>query len=83
MKPNVAKIEQLVNTSFNGNKAAFAKAIGVERSQISMLLNHGDGVGSKFYGGLLAYCDKNSLDFKEYIFLPNTVKKIYDKSNSA
>lgn len=76
MEANIAKIEVLINEKFKGNKAAFARTIGVERSQISTLLNHGNCVGAKFYGGLIAYCEQNKLDFKEYIFLPSNVKKI-------
>lgn len=74
MKPNIDKIKELLEKHFNGNKAAFAKAIGIERSQISTLLNHGGTVGAKFYGGLIAYCDSHGLDFREYIFLPKYVK---------
>ncbi|MBM7868865.1 hypothetical protein JOC70_000334 [Clostridium pascui] len=74
MKPNVIKIEELLEKHFNGNKAAFAKAIGVERSQVSALINHGDRVGAKFYGGLIVYCDTHGLDFRNYIFLPLHVK---------
>ena len=74
MKPNIVKIEELLQRHFNGNKAAFAKALGVERSQISALLNHGGRVGAKFYGGLIAYCDTHGLNFREYIFLPQYVK---------
>lgn len=76
MKPNIEAIESLVNSKFNGNKAAFAKAIGVKRSQISLLLNHGDSVGAKFYGGLIVYCDCEGLNFRDYIVLPKDVKKI-------
>ena len=75
MKPNISNIQKLINEKFNGNKSYFAKTIGVDRTQISMLLNHGDGVGSKFYGGLLALCEQEGLNYKEYIVLPKNVKK--------
>lgn len=81
MKPNVVKIEELLEKHFDGNKAAFAKALGVERSQVSALLNHGDSVGAKFYGGLIAYCDTHSLDFRDYIFLPRYVKILDSKAS--
>jgi hypothetical protein len=76
MEANKNKIQDLINEKFNGNKSAFAKAIGVERSQISALINHGKCVGAKFYGGLIAYCEQNKLDFRDYIFLPSCVKNI-------
>jgi hypothetical protein len=82
MKPNIIKIEELLEKHFDGNKAAFAKAIGVERSQISALVNHGGRVGAKFYGGLIAYCDNHGLNFRDYIFLPRYVK-ILDRKISV
>lgn len=69
MKPNVNQIQKLIDEKFEGNKSAFAETIGVERSQISHMLNHGNCVGAKFFGGLYLYCEKNSLNFKDYIFL--------------
>lgn len=75
MEPNVKNIKNLINEKFNGNKAAFSKVIGVERSQISNLLNYGNCCGAKFYGGLMVYCEENNLDFKNYVFLPSASKK--------
>lgn len=76
MTPNVNKIQKLVNEKFHGNKAAFANAIGVERSQVSHIINSGKGAGAQFFGGLFNYCENNNLVFRDYIFLPNDVKKI-------
>ena len=69
MKPNIIAIEELISKKFNGNKAEFARCIGVERSQISKIVNHGLGGGSLFFGGLISYCEKEGLDFKHYILL--------------
>jgi hypothetical protein len=69
VKPNITAIEKLIDNKFNGNKAEFARVIGVERSQISKIINHGSGGGSLFFGGLLAYCEKEGLDFKNYVVL--------------
>lgn len=76
MQANVKNIERLVQKNFNGNRAQFAKALGVERSQVSMLLNHGNAVGAKFYGALIYYCEANNLNFKDYIVLPESVKRL-------
>lgn len=76
MKPNINNIRKLINEKFNGNQSDFARTIGVDRTQICMLLNHGDRVGAKFYGGLLALCEQEGLDYKKYIILPQNVKKI-------
>ena len=77
MKANIEKIQKLINEKFDGNKSAFAKALGVERSHVSHILNSGGaGAGAHFFGRLLAYCEESNLDFREYIFLPNDVKKM-------
>ena len=77
MNPNIQAIKSLIDNKFNGNKTAFAEEIGVNRSQISMIINQeGKGAGSIFYGGLFAYCDREGLNFREYIFLPESVNKL-------
>ncbi|MCX7903243.1 MAG: hypothetical protein N2486_01920 [Caloramator sp.] len=82
MKPNTKKLNELVEQKFNGNKALFAKTLGIKRSQVSMVLNHGNCVGAKFYGALFAYCEKEGLNFKDYIFLPESVKKLDTQSTA-
>lgn len=79
MRPNIKRIQGLVDKKFNGNKSAFASAIGVDRAQVSKLLKDGSGAGAQFFGGLMAYCQKENLKFADYIFLPKTVKKINNK----
>lgn len=69
MKPNIIAIEKLISDQFNGNKAEFARAVGVERSQVSKIVNHGTGGGSRFFGGLIVYCSKSGLNFMDYIFV--------------
>ncbi|WFD11980.1 hypothetical protein [Tepidibacter hydrothermalis] len=83
MKPNVKKLKQLVDNNFNGNKSAFANEIGVDRGQVSKILKDGTCAGSQFYGGLFVYCEKEKLNFKEFIFLPNNVKKINKTNRTA
>lgn len=83
MKANVKEIENLIKENFNGNKSAFAKIIGVDRTQVSKIIHTGTGAGAQFFGGLMAYCKNTNLDFCKYIFLPNNVNKINDKVNSA
>ena len=83
MTPNIASINELINTRFDGNKAAFAKAIGVSRAQVSMLIHEGKGAGAAFLGGLIAYCEQEGLDFKDYIFLPNSVNKLTEQRRAS
>lgn len=80
MLPNVIAIDQLITTRFAGNKAAFAEAIGVNRSQVSLIINQdGRGAGSNFFGGLMSFCDREGLNFRDYIFLPEDVNKLTGK----
>lgn len=76
MEPNIIKIQNLVDKQFGGNKSAFGQTIGIERSQISRILKDGTGAGAMFFGALMDYCDKNDLQFKDYIFLQQNVNKI-------
>ncbi len=69
LKPNISAIQKLIIEKFNGNKAEFARVIGVERSQISKIVNHGSGCGSRFFGGLILYCEREGLDFKDYVLI--------------
>lgn len=80
MTPNIEKIQRLVNEKFDGNKSAFAKTIGIERSQVSRILKDGTGAGAMFFGALMQYCERENLRFKDYIFLPTNVNKI-NRSN--
>lgn len=81
MKPNITELQKLVDNKFGGNKSDFANAIGVNRGQVSKVLKDGNCAGSLFFGGLLAYCEKENLDFKEFIFQSGDVKKINNRNS--
>jgi hypothetical protein len=76
LKPNINELKRLVDESFNGNKSAFANAIGVDRGQVSKVLKDGSCAGSLFFGGLMSFCERENLDFNRYIIFPNDVKKV-------
>jgi hypothetical protein len=78
MKLNTKELNKLIDNNFDGNIAKFARNIGLNRSTTFKAI-HNKSAGSKFAGHLIAFCDKNQLDFREYIFLPNNVKKINQK----
>jgi hypothetical protein len=65
--PNVSKLRKLIVNRFN-NKAAFAREIGVNRTTISKIITR-ERAGAKFFGGLIKYCERENLDYKEYIVL--------------
>ncbi len=79
MKPNISSLLILIEKKFDGNKAAFSKAIGVERSHVSHILNTGQGAGAQFFGALYKFCENEELNFKDYIFLPSNVKILTSK----
>jgi len=76
LEPNIEEITKIVEKKFSGNKSLFAKAIGVERSQISRILKDGTGAGAQFFGGLMSWCEREGENFRNLIFLPNNVNKI-------
>lgn len=80
MKPNISAIQSLINNRFSRNQSAFARELGVDRTQISRILKEGKGAGAGFYGKLMCYCKRTNLDFEDFIFLPHDVKKINDEN---
>lgn len=68
MKPNVESLQNLIDSKFNGNKSAFAKTIGIERSHVSKVISTGACAGATFFGALLDYCKRENLNFEDYIF---------------
>ena len=67
MKLKTNAIITLINENFFGNKAEFARKIGVDRTYIPKALSMGSA-GSKFCSGLTKYCENNKLDKNNYIF---------------
>lgn len=76
IRPNISELKRLVTDRFAGNKAAFAKELGVDRGQISKIINDDGGSGALFFGGLLAFCERERLHFKDYIIMPKNVNII-------
>jgi hypothetical protein len=74
MVPNVVELRKLVDNNFRGNQTAFGKAIGIDRAQVSKILKDGTNAGALFFGALLAYCEKEGLDFRQYILLTKRSK---------
>jgi len=82
MHPNINAINNLIQEKFKGNKAAFALVLGINRSHVSLILNNkGKGAGAVFLGALINYCQKEGLDFKDYIFLDSSVNILTEHEN--
>lgn len=71
MNVNIDKVNELINQKFRNNKSFFADEIGVNRGYISTILNgNGKENSPKVCNGIINYCKKNNIDYKQYIFLP-------------
>lgn len=68
MEAKIEKVEELIKEKFHDNNSYFSKEIGVGREYISAILNRRTSADSpKFCNALIAYCEKNNLDYKEYV----------------
>lgn len=70
MKLNSKAIKKLLKEKFDNNITLFAKEINVDRTHLSRVIrSNGNGAGAVVCGGVIRYCNKNNLDYKDYIFL--------------
>lgn len=54
----------------NGNYHRFARQLGIDVAQLHRVINSPlHNAGPKFLSRLVKYCQKEHLDFREYIFL--------------
>lgn len=68
MEAKVENVKILIKEKFHDNNSYFAKEIGVGREYISAIVNRRIAADSpKFCNALIAYCEKNNLDYKEYV----------------
>ncbi len=59
MKPNIQKLNEVLETRFNNNKSEFAKALNIDWGQFCKILKEGNYTGTVFWSGLLIYCKSN------------------------
>ncbi len=68
MEAKVENVKVLIKEKFHDNNSYFAKEIGIGREYISAILNGRITADSpKFCNALIVYCEKNNLDYKEYV----------------
>lgn len=68
MEIKIEEVKQLIKDRFHDNNSYFAKEIGMGREYVSTIINERKNTYSpKFCNALIAYCEKNSIDFKKYI----------------
>jgi len=51
-----------------------ARELGVSRTTVSKAISRGKA-GSKFFGGLMEYCEANNLNFRDYVLLSSEKEK--------
>jgi hypothetical protein len=71
MRINVEAVLQLIQEKFRNNKTWFAETIGLSDAYLNGILNNNKPADSKkACACIIQYCEQNSLDYKQYIFLP-------------
>lgn len=68
IEAKVEKVRILIKEKFHDNNSYFAKEIGMGREYVSAIVNERIPADSpKFCNALIAYCEKNNLDYKTYV----------------
>lgn len=70
MKVNVEAVKQLIKERFRDNTSWFAEEIGMKATYVSTILNNPEKYSSdRLCNCIIKYCELNSLNFRDYIFL--------------
>lgn len=70
MRVNISNLNKLIKERFRGNQTFFAETADIDRSYLNQILNNKvDNNSSKICNAIIRYCEKNNLNYKEYIFL--------------
>lgn len=70
MKVNIANLNKLIEEKYRGNKTFFAEIAEIDRSYLNQMLNNKVSNNSpKICNAIIRYCEKNNLNYKDYIFL--------------
>jgi hypothetical protein len=70
MRLNIEAINQLIKDKFRNNKSFFADEIKVDNGYLSGVLNEKKtSYSNKVCNAVIVYCEKNNLNYKDYIFL--------------
>lgn len=70
MRVNIVTLNRLIEEKFRGNQTFFAETIEIDRCYLNQVLNNkGNMNSSKICNAVIRYCEKNDLNYKDYIFL--------------
>lgn len=72
LKPNmevkIEAVKKLIKEKFHDNTSYFAKEIGMGREYVSAILNERTTADSpKFCNAVIVYCERNNLNYKDYV----------------
>lgn len=70
MRVNILNLSKFIKKKYRGNQSFFAKEAEIDRSYFNLLMNGKiDNSSPKICNGIIRYCEKNNLNYKDYIFL--------------
>lgn len=70
MKLNIQALKSLMDSDYNGNYNAFARATGVNVSLLYKMLNGTANAGLKTINRIIDFLKSNGFKVEDYIFLP-------------
>ena len=70
MKLNIPAIIDFIDEKYRGNKSFFADEINIDRAYLTQILNKKKkDNSSKVCNNIIAYCERNNINYKRFIFL--------------
>lgn len=70
MRVNISNLSNFIEKRYRGNQSFFAQEAEIDRSYFNQLMNGKiDNNSPKICSRIIGYCEKNNLDYKEFIFL--------------
>ncbi|MBQ8292378.1 MAG: hypothetical protein IJX78_01070 [Bacilli bacterium] len=70
MRVNVSNLSSLIDKKYRGNQSFFAEEAEIDRCYLNQLLNGKiDSNSPKICNKIIRYCEKNNLNYKDFIFL--------------
>jgi Fe-S cluster assembly ATPase SufC len=64
-----SKMKELMKRQCQGNYNRFSRELGVDPAHLHRFLNTGVGGGKKLIFSLMDYCERNNLNYKNYLDL--------------
>lgn len=67
MNKNSNGMEKFIKKYFDGSRKNCAITLDISQSTICRVINGNSNGGRKFLAKIIKYCDKNNIDFKDFI----------------